>query len=209
MNSWTLTRIRNKKTREIGILSRTICGQVIDPEGSIWYTSIEIIWGGFRKETFYGSLEANLDSLEVIDHDFSEITPNIMKLLKTEEYRGIIESVARRLDPGYFEEGVLVYFNSAEYIIEKYSNNINLYGPKYPYLIAKITDTSHEAFLNDYIISFELTLIPYSKRISELTLKEIQKNLNNYKCIDVTGYRSSWKFQNDAYNLLSRYDKEY
>ena len=210
MNSiWAWTKVRNKRTGELGVLSCTTYGQVIDPKGNRWNTSLEITWEGFRKEIFYGSLEENLDFLEIINHDFSDITLNIMKLLKEDEYRGIIESVARRLDPEYFKEGTLVYFNSADYIIEKYSSNCNLYGPNYPYLIAKITDTSCKTYSDDYIISFELTLVPYSKRISEMTLEEIQKNLKIYRCIDITGYRSDWKFSNDAYNLLSRYDKEY
>lgn len=208
-NTWTWNRVRNKETGKIGVISCTTYGVIEDPSGKTWYTSVEVTWEGSVKEIFYGALEDNLGTLELINHDYSEIIPQLMKFLEADENRGILESVARRLDSEYFKEGILVYFTSPDHIIEKYSGSKYNYGPRYPYMIAKITDTSGKTYTNDYIISFELTLIPLSERVKGLSLEEIQKNLRLFRCIEITGYRSGWDYTNDAYVFLSRYDKEY
>lgn len=216
---YTYSRVRDKKTGKIGVLQSITHGSCKDNNGVIHNHCYNVkLCGEENTEIYY--YEEN--DFEYIDHDFSDITSQIMEFIKKDNRnKGIPEIIARRLDPDYFSIGSIVFFlesgwidRTADYKYGSYGSTFH-HGPAYPYMIVD----SREIICNynninnyDYDIRFELILVPYTE-----TLRKSGKSIDTIIEEIDSGKRSSvivplsltHFFEGDAYSILSRYDKEY
>lgn len=186
INYYTSSKVRNKITGEIGVVE----SETYSCEGHFY----NIIWSStVKRETIK---DVNFfDNYEIVSFDYTDIIPQILDFLKrTPSVGRIPQIVARRLDPDYYKIGSLVYFQSPGFM--SYDDQ---YGPKYPLIITEI----RQDIRNEFEYTLILSRYNYNNSIvSESDLKSLSKDY--FVIFDLTRF-----YDDDAYNNLARYDKEY
>lgn len=188
INYYSSSKVRNKITGEIGVVE----SESYSCEGHFY----NIIWSStVERETIKDI--GFFDNYEIVSFDYTDIIPQIIDFLKrTPSVERIPQIVARRLDPDYYKLGSIVYFQSPGFMSDY---DYNKYGPKYPLIISNI----HQNHRNEF--EFTLMLSKYNHNMSIKSESDLELLHHDYYVIlDLTRF-----YDNDAYNNLARYDKEY
>lgn len=186
INYYTDTKVRNKDTGEIGVV-------ISESRGTEWYFTI--YWSSSQVKEKMSSSDFH-NKCEIIDHDFSNITDQIINLLKEPYLSRIPQIVARRLDPDYYTQGSIVYFQTPGFLD---NSDLFMCGPSYPLIITRVVQHSRDEFY------FTLVLARYYHDV----YVNSGFNLNSLKETHSIDLNLTYFSDNDAYNNLVRYDKEY
>lgn len=181
-DSWTESRVRNKETGDIGVI---YCSG-FDNKGSYY----KVCWGSSIDPERIPSDDFE-KKYEIIEHDYTSIIPQVMEYLKDSSLGRIPQVIARRLDPDYYKPGDIVYFQSPGFLWG--TGEYAAYGPEHPLIIVEIDQEYRNEFRFNIILDRYSRGTSYSKPKREFSV-----------FFDLTGF-----FDNDAYNNLARYDKEY
>ncbi len=191
INYYTCTRIREKSTGTVGILVSEKFGGGKERHVFKVYWSDSFTQEEIKESDFY-------DRCEIINHDYSDITSQVMEFLRSYKSVGRIpQIVARRLDPDYYKIGSVVYFQSPGFLIK--NSNYDIYGPEYPMIIKEIIQDCRDEF------NFTLVLSSYHHEIFIAS----GSDLSSLKSEVTIGLNLTHFSDSDAYNNLARYDKEY
>lgn len=185
INYYSSSKVRNKITGEIGVVE----SETYNCEGHFY----NVIWGSTVKRETIKDINF-FDKYEIVSFDYTDIIPQIIDFLKrTPSVERIPQIVARRLDPDYYKVGSIVYFQSPGFM-----SYYDQYGPKYPLIITEI----RQDFRNEFEFTIILSRYDHNMSNEELDLKSLPNDY--YVVLDLTRF-----YDDDAYNNLARYDKEY
>lgn len=156
-------------------------------DGTVTYAGADGVSITVKSEKF-------LKEYEPYEVDYKKWAENIAEACRQNwKYSQMADAILRRITPGYYEEGKVVYFERSDGFFGIDNNNYRSFGPDQPFIIAQIVPDSQ-------------------RKVIAIRLVRKGRNYTKESYIDhdfeLLAYLDHVE-PNDAFWLLRRYDQPY